>query len=259
MMADGVVTSRIFLGFALFASAIPARAQVNVEPLRHQISEDGAGARLRVSLTSLAGNTQGVVFGGAALVGGRWSKNLVFAELSGDYAAFNGTVSVAKWFVHVRHNYELGRVVAWEEFGQMESDRFRRVQLRELIGTGPRFTILEGDLLRLHLGSSYMFEHTEFDSGQAGARGEGFAHRFNNYVSIALQPDPRVLLTSVLYAQPRFDQFSDFRLLSVSGVGFQVTKVLRSRIDCTLRYESFHPRDIEGTDLELKSGLELVF
>jgi hypothetical protein len=131
--------------------------------------------------------------------------------------------------------------------------------LRELLGTGPRLTLVDSEVFSVHYGSSYMFEHTEFDSEEGGARGEGRFHRWSNYLALTALPDERILLSSVAYVQPRFDRFSDYRVLSVNGAIFTITTSLRSRVDCTLRYESVHPSDVEGADLELKSGLELVF
>jgi hypothetical protein len=236
-----------------------AWGQVNVEPLREQIEESGFGARVRASVTTLAGNTRGVVFGGGGLLGFRSSRHLAYFDVAGDYTSMNSVVSVAKWFAHARHNYELARLLAWEVFGQLESDRFRRVQLRELLGTGPRFTLLDEEAFRLFYGTSYMYEHTRFDSAEAGSRGEGVSHRWNNYVSVSYRPDERILLSSVIYAQPRFDRFSNYHVLNVSSAGFTITERLQSRVDCTIRYESVHPPDVKGADLELKSALELVF
>lgn len=232
---------------------------MNVEPLRQQLADDGFGARLAASVSSYAGNTQGVIFGASALLGGRSQRNLVYAMLSGDYASLNGVVSVAKWFAHARHNYNIRRWLAWEEFGQLESDRFRRVQLRELLGTGPRFTLLHSDAVKLYAGTSYMFEHTESDTDDPESPGQGSFHRWNNYVSITLAADERILLSTVGYFQPRFDEPSDHHVLSVTSAGFKVTDRLQSRIDCTVRYESVHPSEAEGADIELKSSLELVF
>ncbi|MEI9947879.1 MAG: DUF481 domain-containing protein [Pseudomonadota bacterium] len=119
-----------------------AQAQVNVEPLRQQVTARKFGARINASVTTYAGNTQGVVFGGAALLGGRSKRNFGYLDLSGDYTRLSGVVSVAKWFVHLRHNFQINPDLWWEEYAQLESDRFRRVTLRELVGTGPRVRAL---------------------------------------------------------------------------------------------------------------------
>lgn len=247
----------IALGLALLPE--PAAAQVNVEPLRAQIDRDGFGARFSASVASYAGNTRGIVFGGSALAGGRSGRHFAYANLTGDYAALNATVSVAKWFLHARYNYEITGSLLGEAFGQLESDRFRSVELRQLLGAGPRLELFETEDGSLYFGTSYMLEYTRLNSGDEGLARKRTLHRWNNYLSVNVRLDERILLSSVGYFQPRLDDFSDYHVLSISSVGFKITNRLQSRLDCTVRYESVHPNDVEGADLELKSALELVF
>lgn len=241
----------------LFAKA--SAAQVNIEPLRQQVAERGFGARVRASVASYAGNTRGVIFGSAGLMGVQGSRNMAFLTLSGDYTRLNGEVSVAKWFGHARHDYQVNGLLWWEEYAQIESDRFRRVTLRELVGTGPRLGLLQSEQLQLFYGASYMYEHTNLDTNSAGGRGEGGSHRFSNYLAVTLRAHERIVLSSVTYVQPRFDQPDDVTVLSVNGAEFVVTQRLRSRIDATYRYDSVTPADVRRSDLELKSALELTF
>jgi hypothetical protein len=253
------VASRIFVTFALCVLASPGHAQVNVEPFRDQLDGERVGGRVRASVASYAGNTQGTIFGGAGLVGLRGDSHLAYLAVTGDYTRLNGVVSVAKWFGHLRHSYEITPRTAWEQYGQVESDRFRRVTLRKLIGTGPRVALLRSLSTELWWGSSYMLEHTDLDTQATGGRGEGIAHRFSNYLSFTLDVHERILLSSVTYAQPRFDRPSDWVLLSVNSAEFSVTPLLQSRLDITMRYESVTPADVNSPDLELRSALEVVF
>lgn len=244
--------------FALSLSSLPASAQVNVEPLRQQVTERRFGARISASTTTYAGNTQGVVFGGSALLGGRTERNFGYLDVSGNYSRLAGVVSVAKWFAHLRHNFQLGSDLWWEEYGQLESDRFRRVQLRELVGTGPRLRVASRERFELFIGTSYMVEHTELDSTVPGNRGQGTFERWSSYVAATYEPHDRILLSSVSYVQPRIDRFSDYKILSVSGADFEITTRLHSRVDVTARYESMTPSDVKHADLEIKSSLEVV-
>jgi hypothetical protein len=243
----------------LVTQSTVAAAQVNVEPFREQLPEERWGARLRASVASYAGNTRGVIFGSAGLLGVRSSRHFAYLALTGDYTRLNGAVSVAKWFGHVRHDYRWTRVLWWEEYGQIESDRFRRVKVRELIGTGPRIGLVQSPTLQLFYGVSYMYERTNLDTDQGEGRGEGGAHRLSNYLAVTLEVQERIVLSSVSYCQPRFDAPSDLTVLSVSSADFTITPLLHSRLDTTFRYDSVTPADVHATDLELKSSLELVF
>lgn len=244
---------------SLLTIARVATAQVNVEPLRQQVTARKFGARINASVSSYAGNTQGVIFGGAALAGGRTARHFGYVDVSGDYTRLGGIVSVAKWFAHLRHNLEIDSWVWWEEYAQLESDRFRRVQLRELAGTGPRVRVLGSRFFEVFLGTSYMVEVTQLNSSDADPAGQGIFERWSNYVAATLNPDERIVISTVNYVQPRIGHFSDYKVLSVSGVDFKVTERLHSRVDATARYESRAPSDVRHADLELKSSLEIRF
>jgi hypothetical protein len=229
-----------------------------VEPIRQQLAESGFGARLRLSLSAYQGNTQGMVAGASALLGGRSERHLGFFNASGDYAHIGGETAVHKSFVHLRHNYQLYPFLWWEEFGQSETDRFRRVRWRGLLGTGPRFGLFREPAAELYYGTAYMLEYTAVGSGAEYAEPRR-VHRFSNYAALALRPDDRISFSTVTYVQPRFDELSDVRVLNVTGLEFKVTELLQSRIDTTTRYESRTPEGVKSTDFEFKSSLELKF
>jgi hypothetical protein len=133
------------------------------------------------------------------------------------------------------------------------------VRFRALAGTGPRFALLQAEVAELYVGTSYMYEYTQHVSDSQSPRGEGGARRLSNYLAGTLRLDPRILLSSVGYWQPRFGRISDYHLLSISSAEFKVTDILQSRLDCTVRYERVTPIDVKPLDFELKSSLELVF
>lgn len=247
------------IGLCSLLVAHEVRAQVNVEPLRQQVTARRFGARIAASSDAYAGNTQGVVFGSSALLGGRTDRNFGYLDVSGDYSKLGGLVSVAKWFAHLRHNFELNHALWWEEYAQIESDRFRRVQVRELLGTGPRFALVQSKPFELFVGASYLLEHTELNSADIAPRGQGTVERLSTYVAATFKPDERILLSTVDYVQPRINQVSDYKILSVSSVAFTITSHLQSRLDATARYESVTPSDVRRADLELKSALQVVF
>jgi len=241
---------------ALFWS-VTAHAQVNVEPLRRQLKDDGFGGRVQASVATYAGNTEGVILGSAGFFGARGLRHVMYTTLSGDYARLNGTVSVAKWFAHARYNYELTDRLWWEVYGQIESDRFRRVALRELAGTGPRVALLQTDTVELFYGVSYMLEHQDYSTDELDP--DRTAHRMSNYLAVTVKAQERIVLSNVTYAQPRLTRFKDVDMLSVSSADFTITKRLHSRLDAVVRYSSVVPVDIERFDLEFKNSLEFLF
>jgi hypothetical protein len=244
-------------GLALLVRTASAFGQVNVEPLRAQVKDKGFGARVAFSAAGYAGNTQGMVLGSSGFVGFHSVRHLAYMAASGNFAKLGGVVSIANWFAHVRHDYELGWRVSWEAFAQLESDRFRRITWRELLGTGPRFMVVKEEPIDVFLATAYMYEYTTL-SGSA-RRESGGVHRSSSYVAMSLRAHPKIVLTSVTYVQPRIDDPSDLRVLSVLDADLEVTKRLHSRISSKYRYDSLPPADVRSSDFELASALELQF
>jgi hypothetical protein len=146
-----------------------------------------------------------------------------------------------------------------EVFAQWESDRFRRVQSRELFGTGPRFEITRNEGFALVYGASYMLELTErTDRIEASKRSHAY-HRFNHYGTLLYRMHRQVTLAETFYYQPRFAQPTDYWLLSVFSATFEVTPLLSSGLHLTIRHESNAPAPIKKTDTEIKSSLSLTF
>lgn len=243
------------LAATIWAAPSIATAQVNVEPLRQQVAERGFGARLGGSLTSYAGNTRGIQLSTSGFVGGRFGSHLLYGAGSASYTQLNEVVSVAKWFGHLRYNYELLPWLFWEVFGQVEGDRFRRVTLRRLLGTGPRLELISSDDFDLSCGTSYLNEVSTIADGG----GRRSVQRWNNFVSAELRAHPKIVLSSVTYVQPNFADFGDMHLLSVLGADFEITGRLHSVFGATLRYENPPAPQVKPADLEIKSSLDVVF
>jgi hypothetical protein len=130
---------------------------------------------------------------------------------------------------------------------------------RELLGLGPRFTLVSSDAVRLHFGTSAMLELTQRNDTVPEPSRNVESVRWNNYLALTVALQERITLTETAYYQPRFDDFGDFWFLNVTGAHFQVTDVLVSRIDFTLRREAEVPVGVAPVDAELSSSLELTF
>ncbi len=259
----GAVSLRIGLALVLLSllcSGI-ARAQVNVEVLRKDLKESGFGAKFDGSLLTNLGNTQGSTLGTSALIGFATGRHLMYLNASGNYAHLSQETQVSNAFAHARYNLRLNSWLLGELFAQIESDRFRRIALRELAGIGPRFELLDTDALGVYYGCAYMLEHTRLRRGTPAVEGRpDLVHRFSNYASLAASLDgERVVLSETIYYQPRFDEVDDYKILSVSEFDFQVSGPLTAGINATLRYERPTPTDVKHFDFALKNTLGLQF
>jgi hypothetical protein len=246
------------LGVALVLC--PARAQVNVEVLRSDLKQRPYFVTLDGTLTGRLGNTQGIIAGASAFAGLMTENNLIFVKAQGDYTAFNGTPSVAKSFLHARYNYRFRPWLYGELFSQIQQDESQRLQFRNLEGIGPRFRVVQSQRLEIYCGTSYMFEYEALSLEPADPeRQTTIAHRWNNYASLIENLDTRVRFTTVLYVQPRFDDFTDVRVLSESGITVQIKAPLSLKFGVVIRYDTQPPEGVLPFDLESKNSLSVSF
>lgn len=236
-----------------------APGQVNVEPLRGQLKTRGQAVNVRLSVAGQQGNTNGVQLSSGVFYGLSGQRNLFYTQVSGDFAHTNGATQVAKAFAHARYNRRFLPWLLGEVFAQWESDRFRRVQSRELFGTGPRFEIVRSAALEVVYGASYMLEVTERTDFIERSKRQRTEHRLNNYGTLVCHATGQITLAETFYYQPRFAQPTDYWLLSVLSATFEVTPMLSSSLHLTVRHESNAPQPIKKTDSEIKSSLSLTF
>ncbi len=129
--------------FASLVSPVPVHAQVNTEPFRKRIKSTGYSFFLQGTLDGHTGNTEGLTADGLIGAGVAGGRHLAFVFASVDYSKLNEVVGVEKSFAHVRYDYEIAGAVSWEFFAQAQSDHFQLIKIRDLVGTGPRFTLYD--------------------------------------------------------------------------------------------------------------------
>ena len=237
-----------------------ASAQVNIETLRSDLRKKPALASIEGSFTGRTGNVESIVVGGAAIGAAKVGKSGLLSTASADYTRFGKEVRVSKSFIHLRYHYELLDWLFPEAFVQQQQDKFQRLQLRELLGLGPRFILADVEHLRLAMGTAYMFEYERI-SVPLGAPDEPVttAQRSSSYVSAAWVPDSRVRFMGTLYAQPRWDQPSDARFLVEGALTTQVFERLSVKVLFTLRHDTMPPTGVKMTDAEVKNAFVLQF
>lgn len=257
-MKEGLIWAS---SFVLMTASPSAWGQVNVETLRGDLRQKPAMAQLEGSFTGRLGNVESVVAGGGANGAARTGNHRFYASTSADYTRFSHKTRVSKSFVHLRYNYVL--VHDWllgEIFVQQQHDKFQRLLLRELLGAGPRFLLADEDDVRLGVGTSWMLEYERIAVAPgAPDEPEILAHRWNNYFSAMVRPDDRVRAIATIYVQPRFDHFSDIRVLFETAVQTDVTKVFGLKVLATIRHDTQPPTEVKRTDVEVKNAIVVKF
>ena len=260
-MKAGLILASSLVPVTLLFWPAPAAGQVNVETLRGDLRQKPAIAQIEGSFTGRLGNVQAVIAGGSANGAARWGKHRFYGSSSGDYTRFSSETRVSKSFVHFRYNYLL--LQDWllaEMFVQQQHDKFQRLLSRDLFGAGPRFVLAEEEDIRFAYGTSWMLEYERI-AVAPGARDnpEILAHRWNHYLSAMVRPDDRVRALATIYFQPRFDEFSDIRVLFETAVQTDLTKVFGLKVLATVRHDTQPPTEVKRTDIEVKNAIVVKF
>ncbi len=275
---------RSLLVFAACTALLAPRAglaTVNIEKYRLSLEDDGATGSLSLGVTSKTGNVDTFETSLSGTAGARFAENFLLLVVSGKYAAkrtgddrlespsgslFDPDARYAnKLLGAARYNRDLHERWVWELFGQVEYDEFLRLDLRALGGTGPRFTLLAKEQGAVHVGTAYMLEHESQDPDLVAEHPTTLAHRWTSYLSFAFSPTDSLEISSTGYIQPRFTDFSDFRILNESELSVAITEHFSLGVAFTLRHDSDPAELIEGepplvpTDTALTNKLTLAF
>jgi hypothetical protein len=245
--------------FPWLAWPAPARAQVNTEVFRKRIKAKGYSFFLQGTFDGHTGNTQGATADGLVGAGFTGARNLAFVVASVDYSKLNEVVGVDKSFAHVRYDYELTRVVSWEAFAQAQSDLFQLIKIRDLVGTGPRFTLYDDGRLGLFLGVGAMWERDIYEVSLGGPdASEQMTARSNVYLSAHATLTDGIDVVTTTYVQPRITNPNDIRVLSESGFIFKISTWLSTAISFVAHYDSNPAPSVLPTDTELKNAITLT-
>lgn len=241
----------------------PSRAQVNIEALRSDIQGRKAYVAAQVSYTGRAGNVNGSVVSAAAFAALELGRHLAFVKLSGDYAQFNGDPTLAKAFAHVRYNYRIFPFLFAEAFAQVEADKFQRLALRQLDGVGARFAIVRHDVVQVYYGTAWMFDYSRLNDQEgllSTFHGPSWiAQRWSNYAAISVRVGSRGRFADTVYVQPRFNDFSDVRLLNDASFALDIDKRFSAKISSLVRHNSTPPSRVKSTDVETMTSLVVTF
>jgi hypothetical protein len=241
----------------LCAGSAPAAAQVNAEALRSTLRNNPRFLWLEGALVGRTGNTQTMTFGGSAFAGLTSDPHLFFMKVGADYGEARGQTTVARSVAHARYNYRLGPILALEALAQVQHDRFRRIEVRDLYGAGLRFHVYEVDDLAVFTGTTYLLEHEVIGAIPGSERTKEIWNRSSNYAGLNARLAPFIEASTVTYFQPRFDEPTDFRILSDSYVSFTISKLLSARVSVNVWYDSDPPPGVRTYDVEIKNSLGL--
>ena len=242
---------------ALVLAAPAARAQiVNVQSLFTEEAPLGPSAGGEVSVEWRTGANDLFSARGSLVGQYRTESRALLGVVRGEYGKSNGERILARTLEHLRGRQQLSERWAAEAFAQHEYDAFRRLQLRMLLGAGPRVRLLTAERLQLTAGLALMLERERLaNDAQEDAGARTTALRLSSYGLGKLALGENVSLVETFYVQPRVDVPADLRLLNETSLVVKANKHLSLAVSFTATYDSRPPATIPRADTQLRTTL----
>jgi hypothetical protein len=222
---------------------------------------DGVTVQGEAKLDWRTGNAPLFDIGGAGAVLVRRGDTLLVAIARGEYGESRGLTLTQKSFEHLRARYRLDCRWRWEAFLQHEYDRFRRLSVRALAGTGPALQIFDEKQFGLLAGAAYLFDFEELDT-RAGTIDAGihtFEHRVSGYLTGVEKLGAQVSIVETVYAQPRLDDASDIRMLGEFSVTTSLSKHVGLTDGLTIAYDRTPPDRVKQLDTTLHIAVTISY
>ncbi len=237
----------------------PVLGQVNTERMR-ALNMEGFRSTLGADVAVESGHTELFEIGARARFDFRRGPHYTFATGELRYGTQNGDPYRDRVFGHLRYNYQLLPSLVAEAFTQLQRDRFARLQLRVLAGGGLRIRYFNREAVKLFQGTTPMYESENLDQVPLDQHPASISTaRWSNYVNLRVRLSEETHFDATVYVQPRFDQWSDVRVLNQAALTVHLTDAVRLTTEFSLNYDSRPPSEVEPLDLTLQNGIEVSF
>lgn len=241
------------------AGASPVHAQVNTENMR-AFDVEGFRTVLGGDVLVQSGNADLFEIGINTRFDYRRDRHYTFLTGRLRYGEEGGSTFKNRAFGHLRYNYQLLPWLVGEAFTQLQEDGFKLLQLRVLVGAGPRFRYVDSGTIGVFQGTTLMYEHENLDAREVtGHPVEQSVMRWSNYLNVRLNLTQQTSFIATIYVQPRLDAFGDIRVLHDATLAIAITEHLTLSTTLNLYYDSEPPDNIEDFDLELRNGIQVRF
>jgi hypothetical protein len=255
MVIKSITLVCILSFFLLSTDIIP---QINAEKFRIATDSLGFSARVDLDLTLLAGNTDFVFLGTNARLNYNRGNDYTFLVLNGGYGINDGESFFSQAIFHLRNVDALNDFASVEEFVQYNNNKEILLLDRALIGGGLRLKLINNDELVMRIGPSIFFEHEVYDLDSLSKHKRiTNSVRLNLYFTSLIKFQENLSFLSIIYLQPKIDQFEDFRILFDSALNIKLGKSFDLMIKLEMRYDNLPADDVEKFDLITKLGIAM--
>jgi len=217
--------------------------------------EPGWSGSVDGSYGASGGNTQESTFMGSARLQWKGASNIGRLIGAGKRTTNSGRETARSTLAHLRHNYLLSDRWATLAFLQVQENPFQRLDSRFLMGLGGRWQAVKGESTLIYLGVSHMFEKERIQ----GEDGYEEAQRLSGFVSLEVELRDGVFVDFLLFYQPKWDDFADWRVYGEIRLEIELIGSLSLFTGYNLQHDSQPPTGVEETDWNTKTGFLVRF
>ncbi len=149
-------------------------------------------------------------------------------------------------FQHLRYNYTIkdSSFLTLEAFGQYQYNEQKLLQKRIISGGGLRFAVARKKNFAFYFAPLTMFEHEELSDSLHTLTN---LVRVDSYTNLYFSINNFVTFNHILYFQPAFSDFSDYRISSEAGLSFNITKHFAYKVSFAFDYDNQAPENVQNT------------
>ncbi len=241
----------IFIGTNLYSQFI------NADAVRSEKDSIGFSGSFGLDIGLIKNTSTIFTLGNSVYIQYRKNRHLFFFINSLNIKTVNDEFIINKGTLHIRYNYKINNRITWEGFAQSHYNRISKIDKRQLVGTGPRFTIFKEKKFDTYLGTLLMYEHEKIDEVPAAIYNDDI--RLSGYLTFRLFPTKNFTLSTTTFYQPKINKFSDYRIYSHNSVMFKVFKNLSIGISYIATYDTEPASGIPKYQYRLLNGLAYTF
>lgn len=160
-------------------------------------------------------------------------------------------------FVHLRYTHLFNDFFSLEGFVQYQTNPVLLLNNRMLIGTGPRFKILNKPNLKSSLGTMYMFE---LENTLEKIPNHYLNHRLSTFFTFNyVFAEKKIEFNTITYYQPLFNDFADFRITNQTMLSFKIIKRTSLQFGINYLYDASPPKGVIGNSFSSVMGVKAEF
>ena len=221
-------------------------AIVSITPI--DIGEQvGVHGNIAGSLETKRGNTEKDSYKASTkIVYDNNSTGVTWGEINGEYGKTNNQTDTNNIYLHIRHIHALNaKTLRAEGFVQVQSDRFKQIRRRSLLGADLRYKLEFLKNAKGYIAGGLMGEKIDYistvDSDENNIR-------VSSYLSYSIDLTKDAQLSALVYYQPKVDDFNDYINTNKVTLELKVYKELYLNFGISYDIDSKPPVGVKSND-----------